>query len=372
MLNKLEAIFMPLAEKIGKNKYLISIRDGFLLTTPLLIIGSFFLLIANFPINNWTEFWARFFGENWTAYMAKPTNATFDIMAILAVVGIAYSFARELKVDKLSGAAVALVSWFILMPYKVSDGSITLAGSPLNWIGSKGIFIGIITAFVSVHIYAWVIKKGWVIKMPNGVPPAVTQSFAALVPSTVVIGIFFLVNSLLALTPYNNAFELVFRFLQEPLLILGNTLGAVLVAMGFQHLFWFFGINGGSIVGSIMQPILTPLSMENLEAFKLGGVLPNVINQQFYDLFTTFGKAKSDDFKGAEECIISGKERFLKGHELHLELFKREGDITSIGSSVLLMHAEDQLMSAEGFKIIAEELIESYKRIINLEKKLKV
>lgn len=293
MLNKLEAIFMPLAEKIGKNKYLISIRDGFLLTTPLLIIGSFFLLIANFPIKNWTEFWARFFGENWTEYMAKPTNATFDIMAILAVVGIAYSFARELKVDKLSGAAVALVSWFILMPYKVSDGSTTLAGIPLNWIGSKGIFIGIITAFISIHIYAFVIKKGWIIKMPNGVPPAVTQSFAALVPSTVVIFIFFLVNSLLALTPYKNAFELVFKFLQEPLLILGNTLGAVLVAMGFQHLFWFFGINGGSIVGSIMQPILTPLSMQNLDAFKVGEILPNVINQQFYDLFTTFGGAGS-------------------------------------------------------------------------------
>ena len=293
MLNKLEAIFMLLAEKIGKNKYLISIRDGFLLTTPLLIIGSFFLLIANFPINNWTEFWARFFGENWTAYMAKPTNATFDIMAILAVVGIAYSFARELKVDKLSGAAVALVSWFILMPYKVSDGSITLAGIPLNWIGSKGIFIGIITAFVSVHIYAWVIKKGWIIKMPKGVPPAVTQSFAALVPSAVVLGVFFLANSLIAITPYDNAFNFIFKFLQQPLLVLGNTLGAVLVAMGFQHFFWFFGINGGSIVGSIMQPILTPLSMENLSAFQAGTALPNVINQQFYDLFTTFGGAGS-------------------------------------------------------------------------------
>lgn len=82
-------------------------------------------------------------------------------------------------------------------------------------------------------------------------------------------------------------------------------------------------------------------------------------------------KAKSDDFKGAEECIISGKESFLKGHELHLELFKKDGNITSIGSSVLLMHTEDQLMSAEGFKIIAEELIESYKRVINLEKQLK-
>lgn len=293
MLDKLESIFMPLAEKIGKNKYLISIRDGFLLTTPLLIIGSFFLLIANFPINNWTEFWARFFGENWTAYMAKPTSATFDIMAMLAVVGIAYSFSRELNVDKLSGAAVAVVSWFILMPYKVTDGSVTLNGIPLDWVGSKGIFIGIITAFVSVHIYAWVIKKGWIIKMPKGVPPAVTQSFAALVPSAVVLGVFFLVNSLLALTPYDNAFNFIFKFLQQPLLVLGNTLGAVLVAMGFQHFFWFFGINGGSIVGSIMQPILTPLSMENLSAFQAGNPLPNVINQQFYDLFTTFGGAGS-------------------------------------------------------------------------------
>ncbi|MDU4318699.1 MAG: PTS sugar transporter subunit IIC [Clostridium sp.] len=293
MLDKLESIFMPLAEKIGKNKYLISIRDGFLLTTPLLIIGSFFLLIANFPINNWTEFWARFFGENWTAYMAKPTSATFDIMAILAVVGIAYSFSRELNVDKLSGAAVAVVSWFILMPYKVTDGSVTLNGIPLDWVGSKGIFIGIITAFVSVHIYAWVIKKGWIIKMPKGVPPAVTQSFAALVPSAVVLGVFFLANSLIAITSYDNAFNFIFKFLQQPLLVLGNTLGAVLVAMGFQHFFWFFGINGGSIVGSIMQPILTPLSMENLSAFQAGTALPNVINQQFYDLFTTFGGAGS-------------------------------------------------------------------------------
>ena len=281
MLDKLESIFMPLAEKIGKNKYLISIRDGFLLTTPLLIIGSFFLLIANFPINNWT------------AYMAKPTSATFDIMAILAVVGIAYSFSRELNVDKLSGAAVAVVSWFILMPYKVTDGSVTLNGIPLDWVGSKGIFIGIITAFVSVHIYAWVIKKGWIIKMPKGVPPAVTQSFAALVPSAVVLGVFFLANSLIAITPYDNAFNFIFKFLQQPLLVLGNTLGAVLVAMGFQHFFWFFGINGGSIVGSIMQPILTPLSMENLSAFQAGTALPNVINQQFYDLFTTFGGAGS-------------------------------------------------------------------------------
>ncbi len=80
MLNKLESVLMPLAEKIGKNKYLIAIRDGFLLSMPLLIVGSFFLLVANFPIPGWTDFWARFFGDNWASYFSKPTDATFSIM----------------------------------------------------------------------------------------------------------------------------------------------------------------------------------------------------------------------------------------------------------------------------------------------------
>lgn len=291
MLKKMESFFIPLAEKVGKNKYLIAIRDGFLLTTPLLIVGSFFLLIANFPIPGWTEFWARFFGDNWTAFISKPTNATFDVMAVLAVIGIGYSFAGELKINKLAGAATALVSWFILMPYNTTDGALT--GLPLGWLGSKGIFVGIICAFLSIHIFAYIVKKGWVIKMPTGVPPTVTESFAALIPSAAVMLVFFLINVGFSLTPFGNAFDFVFKFLQSPLMSLGNTLGAVLIAMGFQHFFWFFGINGGSIVGSIMQPILTPLSVENLSAFQAGTALPNLVNQQFYDLFTTLGGAGS-------------------------------------------------------------------------------
>lgn len=293
MFHKLESFFIPLAEKLGKNKYLTAIRDGFLLTTPLLIVGSIFLLIANFPIPGWTEFWARFFGENWTAFISKPTNATFDIMAILAVIGIGYSFSGLMKVDQLAGAAVGLVAWFILLPYQVTDGTVTLSGLPLGWVGSRGIFVGILAAFLAIHIFAWVTKKGWVIKMPEGVPPTVTKSFAALIPSAAVMLVFFLINVVFSMTPYGNAFEFVFRILQRPLMSLGNTLGAVMIAMGFQHLFWFFGINGGSIVGSIMQPILTPLSIENLEAFQVGAALPNLVNQQFYDLFTTFGGAGS-------------------------------------------------------------------------------
>ena len=95
IMKKMEKVLMPLAEVIGKNKYLIAIRDGFLISTPLLIVGSLFLLIANFPIPGWDEMIARFLGEGWAAKLSVPVSATFDLMTILAVVGIGYSLVES-------------------------------------------------------------------------------------------------------------------------------------------------------------------------------------------------------------------------------------------------------------------------------------
>lgn len=301
MMKKVESVFMSLAEKIGRNKYLLSIRDGFLVSMPLLIAGSFFLLIANFPIPGWEEFWGGIFGENWVRFMVRPTEATFNIMAIIIVMSIGYSFSGHMKVNKIFGAAVSLVSWFLLMPYEVpvkadlliSGQAMNVAGIPLKWVGSSGIFVGMIVAFLAVHIYSYAEKKGWIIKMPEGVPPTVVSSFAALIPAGLVILVFFIINILFSFTPYKSAFNFVFEMLQVPLLSLGNTVWAMAIAYLFLHAFWFVGVNGGSVVGAVYNPILQTLAAQNLEAFKMDAPLPNIISQQFQDLFATFGGAGS-------------------------------------------------------------------------------
>lgn len=160
-------------------------------------------------------------------------------------------------------------------------------------MGSKGIFVGIICAFAAVHVYAWVDSKGWVIKMPDGVPPTVEKSFAALIPAGMSVLVFFIINVIFAMTPYQNAFNFVFTILQTPLLKLGNTLPAMVIAYIFLHFFWFFGVNGGSVVGAVFNPILQTLSAENLAALQSGQEIPNIICQQFQDLFATFGGAGS-------------------------------------------------------------------------------
>lgn len=81
-------------------------------------------------------------------------------------------------------------------------------------------------------------------------------------------------------------------------------------------------------------------------------------------------KAKNGNFEEAEKCIKEGEEQFSAGHLAHTDLIQKEAGGEVIGGSLILIHAEDQLMSAENFKIIAQEMIDNYKRIKNLEKKL--
>lgn len=298
MFEKLEKLLMPLAEAIGRNKYLVSIRDGFLVSTPLLIAGSIFLLLANLPFPGWADFIASVQVGNSTleAFLGKPSDATFAIMAIFATMGIAYSYARQIKSDPIFCAANALMAWFLLMPYsitntvEVADGTVdvTVSGVPLGWVGSKGIFVGIFCAFAATAIYSWVKQQGWVIKMPAGVPPTVVDSFSSLIPIVVTMTVFFLLN--LAFGAFNtDVFSIVFTFLQTPLLNLGDSLGAMVTAYIFLHLFWFFGVNGGSVVGAVFNPILQTLSIENLEFFQTGAGQGHIICQQFQDLFATFG-----------------------------------------------------------------------------------
>ncbi len=82
-------------------------------------------------------------------------------------------------------------------------------------------------------------------------------------------GSFLLVKIAFEATPYGSIHEFIFKFLQMPLLKLGNSLGAMAIAYIFLHLFWFFGINGSSVVGAVYNPILKILSAENL-AFQAG------------------------------------------------------------------------------------------------------
>ncbi len=148
-----------------------------------------------------------------------------------------------------------------------------------------------ITAITSVKLFAAVVKR-MDIENARWSSSTVSKSFAALIPSAIVMVVFFLVKIAFEATPYGSIHEFIFKFLQMPLLKLGNSLGAMAIAYIFLHLFWFFGINGSSVVGAVYNPILKILSAENLAAFQAGSNTKHN-NRSIQDMFATFGGAGS-------------------------------------------------------------------------------
>lgn len=74
--------------------------------------------------------------------------------------------------------------------------------------------------------------------------------------------------------------------------------------------------------------------------------------------------AKSGDFAGAKEMIAQGDEMFTEAHHVHAELIQKFAGGEDVGANILLIHAEDQVMSAEVLKIMALELIELYEKVV--------
>ena len=294
MFASLEKVMGSSAEKLGNNKVLIAIRDGFLVSTPLIIVASIFLVIANFPIPGYVDFLAQFFGQGWPSKMDAIIDSTFSVLGLLGAVGIGYAYARQLESDPIAGGAVALVCFLIITP-KVHADFVNAAngkafnGFALAHLGSAGMFLAMLTAIISVKIFVTIKNKGWVIKMPDGVPPAVTQSFAALIPSAFAMFFFFVVYLVFSATDYQYAHNFIYKILQAPLMGFGQSWIFEPIYQFLSTLFWFFGINGPAVTNTVFNPIHLALTAENLEAFKQGATLPNIFTGPFGDFFGNFG-----------------------------------------------------------------------------------
>lgn len=89
--------------------------------------------------------------------------------------------------------------------------------------------------------------------------------------------------------------------------------------------------------------------------------------RSFY--INAINSARDGEFEKAYELIEEGKNAFTKGHNAHFQLITQEADEEKekIDINLILMHAEDQLMSAEAFGILANTFIDVYENIYKIK-----
>ena len=272
IMELMENKIAPVFAKLATNRYLKGIRDGMIATVPFTIFGSIFIIISQFPNDTWLEII-----EPYSAMLNVPNAMTIGIIALFVSFSVGYNLAKQFKQDALMGGIISFIGFMILQV----DSEFALT---TDYFGSKGIFTGLVVAVFCVKVLQLFTEHNWVIRFPEGVPPAVAQSFSALIPSMASLTILFILRCVLGI----NIPELIIS-LFSPLVFALNSYPGILVYMVVSQLLWCVGIHGQSVLNAVGTPIFTTFIVANTEAFVAGQPIPYITALGFIPWFVSFG-----------------------------------------------------------------------------------
>lgn len=262
---------VPPVLKFVNIKAIVALKDGILYTLPLLLVGSLFTLLANFPYQPFTTWLTK---KGWMDPLNQVNGATFSIIAIVAVMGVAYQYAKNEKVEPFASAVIGLSSLMILTRSSVvSEGKIVLNVIPKDWTGGQGMIAAIVIGLLVGFVYSELVKHKIIIKMPEQVPSGVANSFAALIPAFIILTVSFGVYALIHFIWKTTLIEGVYTLIQTPLQGLTDSVWGILAYCFIATFFWWFGVHGGTIVTSIFYPILLANLTTNQKIVEAGKTL---------------------------------------------------------------------------------------------------
>lgn len=280
---------IPGIMKLINTKAVQSIKDGMIYSMPLLIVGSIFLILANFPVQGVVTFLET---TGIKSVMDQAYGATFNISAMIAVIGISYNYVKLEGQEPLGGAMVALGTFILLMPSYVTTagGEMVTGVISKTWTSGQGMIGALIIGLLVGYGYSWFLKKNIRIKMPQGVPAGVSNAFAALIPGAAIILVATLLHGIATLGFQTTVMDAIYNVIQTPLQGMTDSLGGAMLMCFAGPFLWVFGVHGSTVVGGIMGGLLRANGLANQAILDSGLELTvanggHIVTQQFYDQF---------------------------------------------------------------------------------------
>ena len=278
MIAVIEQSITPLAGRLGQQKYVIAIRDGFTAALPFMIIGSFMLVFIFPPFspdttNGFARGWLDF-SQQYREQLMLPFNLSMGVMTFFISVGIGASLGRQFQLDPVMSGLLAFMA-FLLVAAPYADGKIST-----QYLSGQGIFTALITAIYSTRVYAWLKQNNITIRLPKEVPTGVARSFEILIPVLVVIATLHPLNLFIEAQTGMILPQAIMHLL-EPLVSASDSLPAILLSVLMCQIFWFAGIHGSLIVTGIMNPFWIVPSFFNINEPILFGA-PIIMNPMMF------------------------------------------------------------------------------------------
>ena len=281
LVEKIEKL-KPFFEKLSRNIYLRSIRDGFIAGMPVVLFSSIFILIAFVP---------NAFGVAWSDktvdMLMKPYNYSMGILGFLVAGTTAKSFTdmvnKTKQINFMSTMLAAMIGFLILSSDPVAEGGFLSA-----FMGTKGLITAFIAAFVTVNIYKVCLRNNVTIKMPKEVPPNISRVFTDLIPFSLSVVLLYLVDIIVRNISATSVAESISLGLAPLFQAADGYLGLTII-FGAYAFFWFVGIHGPSIVEPAIAAVLYSNAEINLGLMQAGEHADKVITSGTQMFIVTLG-----------------------------------------------------------------------------------
>jgi PTS system cellobiose-specific IIC component len=252
---------------------LASIRDGFVALMPLIIVGALVLIVLQFPLcfeDSAECYLEAHLPEHIASSLWNVFNVTFGLLSIYVVLSVAYALSRRRGVDPLMPVIFSFLSYILVASPQLAGGE---AGTYLD---NTGLFTAIVISVVTVEVYRFFIQKNIIIKMPEGVPPAISNAFAALIPGAALAFGWWLIRFVLNFDLAGGLFQVL-----GAVVPVASTYAAAAIAETFHAFLWTMGIHGDLTIGIALQPIWQANLAANAQAVANGLAPTAIYTEQF-------------------------------------------------------------------------------------------
>ena len=291
----IEKFVLPLAQKISSQRHLKAVQNTFLSTMPFMMIGSIALILMEPPIQladiaTSNIFYGLIKAWHTFASFAGPSlgavfNVTLGSLSLYVTVGVAYFLSKHYQKEAFLPMMLATGS-FLLLAAPSSDGALDL-----TYFDGKGLFIAIVIALVTTEIYDFLVShKIGEIKMPEGVPSALAESFTALVPALIIMILVTALNTFCHSVLHVSFPDVIILIIKPLILFVDNVFGVAFASLLTQIL-WWFGIHD-TAVGAVLMPIRDANFAANASAYASGisaSNLPYIYSGPFWWVFCAIG-----------------------------------------------------------------------------------
>lgn len=305
-ITKIQKAIAPMAGKLEKQKYLASIKNGFKDITPVLLIGSFFLvfyIILQYIQQNYGSF-----SQIDLIIFKIPVQLTFGLLSIYAAIAISYRHAKRI------GAPIIPSIFSSVFTVGIAIGGITSSGIQYENFNSEGLFVALMVSLLTVEVVNKCTKYNLTAKFKN-IPEGSVHTFQFIMPNVLLVVLFLAINLLIdRTTEHSNVSEFIFGYLFWGIESI-DTPVMVFIIVFLEMLFWFIGINGYAVLAGFVLPFATFYLGENISALVNGGQPEYIFTPNFWDYFASLSGA---GFAGA--LVI-------------LALFSKVKEIKSVGKT---------------------------------------